>query len=265
MGVRRRAAVVATVVVIAIVAVAIGPPSLPGGEDGIPTDTKSVTPSPDRPKTTDRDGERRLTATSRSPSTSTPEVRVVGDLDLNATDLWHWTERALERNVSPPTVEVRTSTPSPRSQRSAGFISLLLGCQSSEDASGGRTAFVGGDGTEVIVYRPFLENSTAETMEAVLVHEFTHVVSLQTDAVTDTRPGFGTSIDEIAARSALSEGGPTSSPRLTPEPIASVRTSGVRCVRSSDITSGPTTGERSTYHRGSTNRQPSGRSSRTVL
>jgi hypothetical protein len=139
-----------------------------------------------------------------------------GEIGADQTELWAWTQRAMDRNVdATPTVVIRDfeDTAGGNVQPEAtAFQRLLVYDDPDASSAGSALAFVTAFSTDVNVNEdrlPAVRNrTTGRTVESLLVHEYAHVVQFQTDGFADAVPSaISATADEISAYQATVEGG----------------------------------------------------------
>jgi len=141
-----------------------------------------------------------------------------GEIDANATELWVWTQRALNRNVNvTPTIRIRDfegtiADGAAMPTEATAFQRLLVYDDPDDEPPGGVLAFVTAGSPDVNVNRdrlPAVKNgSYGRTVEGLLVHEYTHVVQFQSEAVARSQPSLlSATSDDTLAYQATIEGG----------------------------------------------------------
>lgn len=139
-----------------------------------------------------------------------------GEIEADQTELWAWTQRAMDRNVNAtPTVVIQDfgGTAGESLQPEATAFQRLLVYDDPEDPpTGSALAYVTALSSDVNVNEdrlPAVRNGTSgRTVENVLVHEYAHVVQFQTDEFAEAVPGaLSATADETSAYQATVEGG----------------------------------------------------------
>ncbi|GAB3685193.1 hypothetical protein GCM10028857_15300 [Salinarchaeum chitinilyticum] len=140
-----------------------------------------------------------------------------GEIDADRTELWAWTQHAMNRNVNvTPTIEIREFpdglTGSTAGSEETAFRRLLVYDDPDDPPPGEILAYVTAFSPTVNVNEALLpsvkDESAGRSVEGLLVHEYAHVVQFQTPAFRDNQHfGFGSPSDETRAYRAMVEGG----------------------------------------------------------